>query len=236
MKKKYLIYPLISLIFFVKPVKLFLHTVLAESVYIPVLKAEKFIEEVFMIHSEYERLNELLLMAMSQIDEQNRKRIFSIWREGLDTSFVLARALYFDPFGLVQKITLDKGLKDGVKYGMPVVYKGVLVGKVYYTSSNLSFVMTMYNDNFRVGVVDKRTGILGVYEGGSSPRLLYVPVWADVAKGDTLVTSGIGIIRGGIYVGRITSVEKTGKENFFYKIKVKPFWDFSSSGLFGIVK
>lgn len=236
MRKQYLIYPLISIIFFVKPVKLFLHTILADSIYIPVLKAEKFIEEVFMIYSEYERLNELLLMAMFQIDAQNRKRIFSIWREGLDASFVLARALYFDPFGLVQKITLDKGQNDGVKYGMAVVYKGFLVGKIYYTSANLSFVMTMFNDNFRVGVVDMRTGTLGVYEGGSSPKLLYVPVWADVSKGDTLVTSGIGIIRGGIYVGVVTSVEKTGKEDFFYKIKVKPFWDFSSSGLFGIVK
>ncbi len=234
MFRKYLFFPLVSLIFFIKPVKVFVHTVLADSIYIPVLKAEKYIEEIFYFHREYSKLNELLLLTMEEIEEKNRREIYQLWKSGLDSTVIVARALYFDPFGQVQKITLDRGKDNGVRYGQPVVYRGSLVGKVYYTTDRLSFVMTLYNENFRVGVTDSRTGVVGVLAGGIRPEMLYVPVWADVEPGDTLLTSGIGIIRGGIPVGKIEKVEES--DGFFHRIFVKPFWDFSSTGLFGILR
>ncbi len=234
MSKKQLLFPLISLIFFFKPVKVFIHTLLADSVYIPVLKAEKYVEEIFYFHREYSKLNELLLITMENIEEKNRREIFDLWKSGLDSTVIIARALYFDPFGQVQKITLDRGRDNGVRYGQPVVYRGSLVGKVYYTTDRLSFVMTLYNENFRVGITDRRTGVLGVLAGGIHPEVLYIPLWADVKPGDTLLTSGIGIIRGGIPVGVIEKVDSSS--DFFYRIFVKPFWDFSATGLFGILR
>lgn len=236
MKKSYLIYLLVSLLFFIKPIKTFFHTILADSVYIPVLKAEKFVEELTFMRSQYEKLNELLLLSMGELSEEKRKRLYEIWKNGLDTTYILARALYFDPFGKVQKITLDKGKNSGVRYGLPVVYRGNLVGKVYYTTDRLSFVMSLYNENFRVGVADQRSGVLGVLAGGSTPHLLYVPKWADVREGDTLITSGIGIIKGGIPAGVVDEVKNSSEDQFFFRIKVRPFWDFSSTGIFGIVK
>lgn len=135
------------------------------------------------IRKENERLKEQLDFSIS-LDEKNiPARIIS---RDLDTSY--------------SYITIDKGAKNGIKKGMPVIAfqngNNGLVGKVVQVGSFTSQIMPIYNIDNIVSSRIQKTRDLGLVNGlGAQDQplnLKYIRkgVANELSYGDIVVTSG----------------------------------------------
>jgi rod shape-determining protein MreC len=126
-------------------------------------------------------------------------------------------------------VTIDKGSSDGVRADLAVMASAGVVGRVVVSSARAAKVQLLVDRNAAAGVLIERSRSQGVAIGAGDGllRMEYVSEVADVAIGDTVVTSGIdGIYPKGYVVGKVEAVEKSG--NNYKQILVRPAVDFSS--------
>jgi rod shape-determining protein MreC len=126
-------------------------------------------------------------------------------------------------------VTIDKGTSDHVGLDMAVMAPSGVVGRVVVPSTRASKVQLLTDRNAAAGVLIARSRSQGVVVGTGEEllRMEYVSEVADVAVGDSVVTSGIdGIYPKGYVVGTVEAVEKSG--NSYKQILVRPSVDFSS--------
>lgn len=114
-----------------------------------------------------------------------------------------------DPFA--RKVVVDRGSRQGVTPGWPVVDALGLVGqvtRVYPNSSEVSLITSPEQD---VPVQVLRNGLRLLVSGGGQERLLevrFLDMHADLQAGDILVTSGLdGRYPPGIPVARVLATE-----------------------------
>lgn len=117
-------------------------------------------------------------------------------------------------------ITIDKGLKNGIKQEMGVVAKGSAVGIVKDVSDHFASVMPLINTNMTVGVKLKRSGETGEvsWDGRDPSRAMvnHISRSANPLIGDTLITSGFSTyFPEGILVGTIEDFRIPEGENFY---------------------
>lgn len=117
---------------------------------------------------------------------------------------------------IVEQLEVDKGERDGVRPGMPVVVPEGVVGKVSRTFWDRSLVEPLASSSAAVSVTIERSGVRGIVRrryGGVAElagwEMDYVPARSDVRRGDLVVTSGLG----GVYpprlvVGTVRSVHE----------------------------
>jgi rod shape-determining protein MreC len=126
-------------------------------------------------------------------------------------------------------VVLDKGTASGVERNMTVIAPDGLVGRVIEVARNVSHVKRLIDPGYRVSARALRTrasGILGTQTDGKT-IMEWVSPDADVAVGDTIVTSGLGSVTPkGILLGRVTAVHKKPKK-FSLSVEVDPFVDFN---------
>ncbi|HOJ92859.1 MAG TPA: rod shape-determining protein MreC [Dictyoglomaceae bacterium] len=149
--------------------------------------------------------------------------------EGKNINFIYAEIIGRDPIKWDLEFRINKGEKEKIKVGMPVIYKDQLVGKVVSVGSNYSVVKTIMDPSFIVGVTILETKDQGVLKGAiDHMEMQYLFSDHGIKLNCTLVTSGIDeYFPYGIRVGYITEIEK--KELLvFSKIRVIPFIDFSN--------
>lgn len=91
-------------------------------------------------------------------------------------------------------ILIDRGRDAAITVNMPVVGVNGLVGRIVETSGTTSWVMPLTNPACRVSGVVRRSGVVGIVAArpGGALALTGVPLLADVAPGDLVVTSGLG--------------------------------------------
>jgi rod shape-determining protein MreC len=126
-------------------------------------------------------------------------------------------------------VTIDKGTSDHVGPDMAVMAPSGVVGRVVVPSTRAAKVQLLTDRNAAAGVLIARSRSQGVVVGTGEEllRMEYVSEVADVAVGDSVVTSGIdGIYPKGYVVGTVEAVEKSG--NSYKQILVRPSVDFSS--------
>jgi rod shape-determining protein MreC len=223
---------LLSLLFFIPSVRTFTYNVFIKSFYVPVLKVEATLVEFIEVRRERDRLVGRNLVLEAALGHEVQEKLSEHWSSEIEYG-VIARALTFDPLGIPAEIVLDKGTLDGLEYGDPILAYGDLAGRIMAVRSENSVAITLHNSLFRSGVMDKRSGVLGVIAGGPRVSLGYVPLWADVRPGDTLVTSGLGgLILPGLPVGTVASVDTSRTSPHFLTISVMPFYDHSKTCVF----
>jgi len=152
------------------------------------------------------------------IEENENLRELLALRPRFEPSAQVASILYKarDPF--VRQVVVDKGATDGVKLGAPVIDTLGLIGqvqRVYPWASEVSLI-TDRDQVTPVQVVRNglRAVIFGVgYDGTMEVR--FMPVNADIEKGDLLVTSGIdGVYPTGLPVAFVDSIERNAAYPF----------------------
>jgi rod shape-determining protein MreC len=126
-------------------------------------------------------------------------------------------------------LTLNVGSRQGVMPEMGVMSSGGIVGFVLNTSENFCTVISLLNRNIKVSCELKESDYFGSLEwDGRNYRyatLKQIPYHVDIAKGDTIVTSGYSdTFPEGLMVGVINdfSIE----EGNFYEIRVSLSNDF----------
>lgn len=126
-------------------------------------------------------------------------------------------------------LTINKGRRQGVSRDMGVVGPQGIVGIVLESSENYSTVIPVINRDFRLSVKIHKNDFVGIlsWEGESHrmASLNEIPFHADVAVGDSIVTSGYSaVFPEGLFVGNVKEVEQ--EEGNFYLIRVELGTDF----------
>lgn len=132
-------------------------------------------------------------------------------------------------------ITIDKGKKDGVKKGMAVITKSGLVGKISKVSQKSSEVKLLTSDDItyktsvtiRINEKDNYAILNGYEEKANLLKVSAVDKSTEVNKGDIVLTSGLGEIPQGIYVGTVEKSE-IDQYNLSKIIYIKPSQDYNN--------
>ena len=116
-------------------------------------------------------------------------------------------------------VILNKGEKEGIRPGWPVIYKeGILVGKIYKTYKKTSEVLLLNSAYSKVaGTLSGERKTLGLVQGEYKLglKMIYIPKDTKLKKGDLIVTSGIeDNIPQGLIIGKIEKIKSKEEEPF----------------------
>lgn len=122
----------------------------------------------------------------------------------------------FDPFR--QMVLLNKGERDGVFVGHPLLDAHGVLGQVVHVSPFTSSALLITDPSHAVPVQVNRNGLRSIAVGTGEDDILdipHLPNNADIEVGDLLITSGLGLrFPPGYPVATISSIEKDPTEPF----------------------
>lgn len=136
------------------------------------------------------------LQKLATLTEQNVRLRELLNSSALVDDAVLATELIgIDPNPFTQRILIDKGAKDGVLLGQPVLDARGLMGQVIEVMPYSSRVLLLTDITHSIPVQVNRNGLRAIASGtGNLERLelRHVADTADIKEGDLLVSSGLG--------------------------------------------
>ena len=160
----------------------------------------------FTSHSELLAENEKLkaeallmqrrLQRLAALTEQNvRLRELLNSAALVDDEVLVSELIGVDPNPFSHRIIIDKGSKDGVFLGQPVLDARGLMGQVVEVMPYSSRVLLLTDNTHSIPVQVNRNGLRVIAMGTGNPESLelrHVADTADVKEGDLLVSSGLG--------------------------------------------
>ncbi len=141
-------------------------------------------------------LNSMRLQKLQALERENMRL-----RELLGSSFrltervLVAELLTIDLDPSFQQVMVNKGQRDGVFLGQPVLDASGVMGQVTGAYPFASRVVLITDPSHAIPVQINRNGLRAVATGrglGMLLQLEHLPHNADVRQGDLLVTSGLG--------------------------------------------
>ncbi|WP_354003479.1 rod shape-determining protein MreC [Collinsella tanakaei] len=177
--------------------------------------------------SDLKDQNAQLTAQVAELSEaqQTAQRLESLL--GLQSTYNLqstaARIIGSSSDAWSQTVTIDKGTLDGLTLGMPVCNAYGVIGQITEVALNSSTVLLINDETSGVSAMVQSSRAQGVLRGQADGtlRLEYVPVDAQVASGDIVITSGIGgVFPKGLPLGTVSSVEKSDND-VYYTIVVR---------------
>jgi rod shape-determining protein MreC len=119
-------------------------------------------------------------------------------------------------------IIVNKGKKDGIRQGMPVVNRLGLVGQIYSTYNQTSEVVPLLSKKFAVNALQENGQNHVIIYGDTEFLVIpFFPASIDLSPGDTFVTSGLdNVYPSGIKIGEVVDVSPEDKQ--FNKILLRP--------------
>jgi rod shape-determining protein MreC len=169
------------------------------------------------LREENARLREANFKLQAAANENRDLRRLLQLREKLKGSLLSAQVIGKEISSAsfrVHRLRLDRGERDRVRPGMPVLTADGLVGQVLRAWGRYSDVLLVADKNSAIDVVVQRSGARGTLKGTGTDehyvcRLEHLSREDDVQVGDVLVTSGFGQrFPAAILVGRIKDVSK----------------------------
>lgn len=184
------------------------------------------------LREEIERLKTLEVQAEELRQENQRLERLLEFKSRLasDSPFQgqAANVIGRNPDTWFARVQVDKGSRDGVRPGTPVVTASGLVGRVSMTEPFTSTVLLLTDPDSGVGAeVQRQTSRAGGVVrglGGPEPGLVmqFYDRDADVLVGDRVVTSGYGgIFPRGLPIGLVTEVT-TGEFGLVKRAVIQP--------------
>jgi rod shape-determining protein MreC len=199
---------------------------------------------VYLVEVQAE--NERLRARLARLDQEHeqltaealenrRLRSLLSLRERVGGQVIAAQVIGRDvsPFFRVTRVEVDRGERDHVREGMPVVSARGLVGQIRRTWGRYSDVLLAVDEGSAVDVIVQRTGSRGMLRGTGEDdrymsRIEYLGRDDEVRVGDLVHTSGLGQrFPASILVGRITRIVRADS-GMFQEVEVAPAVDFST--------
>lgn len=183
--------------------------------------------------------NKLLIEKLKALEENNARLLeFRFENEQLRSLLAMSRevadegvgatVIGYDPSGWVKGIVIDKGSREGLTVGLPVVVGVGLVGQTVSVSRTASRVLLITDHASGVDVLVQDSRVRGVSEGSGSVLcdLRYVGAGEGVRIGDRVITSGMdGVYPKGLLVGHIADVSKP-VGSMFQSLELRPAVNF----------
>lgn len=147
------------------------------------------------IQADYERLADLFDYSSAAVDQQ----VVAADVIGGDSSNLLRNST----------ILINRGARDGIAAGMPVVTGQGLVGRVIRVSADAAQVLLITSPNSFVSARVQSSRAEGTVEGDISGPLemRFIPLGSAVAPGDVALTSGLGgNFPADLIIGQVTAV------------------------------
>ncbi len=184
------------------------------------------------LKDENRQLRERQVRSAQQLQQTGQLQAENAYlRQLLDASkrvqlkTVMSEILYDarDPFS--RKVVIDRGARNGLLAGQPVIDEVGVIGQVTRTYPFTAEVTLLTDKDHAIPVQVLRSGVRGVAYGRGQTgelELRFMASNADIQKGDVLTTSGIdGIYPAGLAVATVTSVD-TKTSDAFARILCKP--------------
>ncbi|MDH0144009.1 rod shape-determining protein MreC [Pseudomonas alcaligenes] len=136
------------------------------------------------------------LQKLATLTEQNvRLRELLNSAALVEEKVLVTELIGVDPNPFTHRILIDKGEKDGVFLGQPVLDARGLMGQVVEVMPYTARVLLLTDTNHSIPVQDNRNGLRAIAVGTGNPERLelrHVADTADIKEGDLLVSSGMG--------------------------------------------
>lgn len=162
-------------------------------------------------------------LALKKENDQLRELLSSSPKAGGRVVVAQILSVAADPF--VREVVLDKGSRDGVYRGQPVLDAFGVFGQVVSVSPLTCNVLLLTDSRSAVPVQDNRNGLRAMVIGTGDIdelRIAHVTDSEDILPGDLLVTSGLGErYPPGYPVGTVLEVKHPSGDEFA-DVTVKP--------------
>jgi len=178
-------------------------------------------EEIKWLRQENHRYIEAYLQY------QRLQRLLN-FREQTPLDVVAAAVVGRNSSSWTEIIYINRGTRDKVAQGVPVVTYDGLVGQVIHAAPALSQVMLLTDFRSGVDAIVQRTRASGVVAGRGRrlAELKFLPVGADLQAGDRLISSGMGgVFPKGLIIGEVKDIHRNGRQT--QQVEIQPSVDFS---------
>lgn len=135
-----------------------------------------------------------------------------------DAGFISARVVAEESDAFAHSMVAYIGNKNVAKGDVVLSDRGV-VGRLDKVAGAYAKIILLTDINSKIPVMLEKTRIRGILSGDNTtvPKLIFVPLDAEINPGDRIVTSGVsGVFPAGLPVGVVIAASKN-------EIKVKPF-------------
>lgn len=184
---------------------------------------------------ENQRLKKALGQSLEQLNRyreteiaNDRLRHLIGFEKEIPRPMIAAQVVGKDPSAWSKTIIVDKGTRDSVRQGTPVVIPEGIVGVVVEASARYAKVLLLTDPNSAVDALVQQTRARGIVKGGGADYCVfdYVLRKHEISVGDMVVSSGLdGVFPKGFRVGRISEIVRQNA-GIFQKVSVTPYVDF----------
>jgi rod shape-determining protein MreC len=200
-----------------------------ESLSVRVMNASYTYEENRILRGRLMEVSRDNMALREQVHEIRRLRQLVGFSTECSASCVPARVLGEADQREGGGIKIDSGTEANIDKDMVVISPDGLVGRVVEAWDGYSRVKRLIDAGSKVSAMLSRTRSGGILRTSSGGGLVmeWVPPKADVAPGDTVISSGYGlVIPKGIPIGQVRSIVERPTE-FSLSLEVVPFVDFN---------
>jgi rod shape-determining protein MreC len=215
--------------------RLVFHRVMVGTVLYPVQATISSFDGTLGMYRENEilrRENAALRAENDWLHEDRRQvprlREMARFQNSVSLRLKAARVIAQDPGRFQSAWVIDLGLVDSLAVNMPVLTSQGVVGKIVKVYRNHSLVQLLTDHSFKVSVQSSRSRARGILESDGPERLVArFPAGSDVARGDSLTTTGLGgVFPKGLRLGtagrEVTRQEKE-HQDVIRSFRVQPF-------------
>jgi rod shape-determining protein MreC len=185
------------------------------------------------INKELAEENVRLRMMIENLQLENADSVkTSFHSNDLMFQFFPARVINNSVNRAFNYITLNKGIRHGLKPDQGIISSSGIVGVIAQVSESYAMGLSVLNSRWSVSAKLEKSGHYGslIWPGGDHRYAVLneIPLHVDIAQGDTVVTSGYSsIFPEGIMIGTIYDFNRPDGENY-YSIMVTLSVDFKS--------
>jgi len=178
----------------------------------------RLMEENALLHDERLVLNSKIQKFEILEAENERLREMLQSSERLDERVLIAELLAVDLQPFRHQIVINKGKREGVYDGQPIVDANGVMGQIVHVGPFSSTVLLITDPTHAIPVQVNRNGLRSVAVGTGQSHLMqleYLSNNADIKEGDLVVSSGLGSrFPSGYPVGVVHDISRVPGEPF----------------------
>ena len=144
--------------------------------------------QIFLQQTQLQRLEGLMAenMRLRELLDSSRR---------INERVLIAEIMSVDLEPFSHQIVLNKGSRNGIYIGQPIIDADGVMGQVIGVTPFTSIAMIITDPSHAIPVVNNRNGLRAIAIGTGKSNTLdipHIPNNADIQEGDLLVTSGLG--------------------------------------------
>ncbi len=177
---------------------------------------------------------------LREVEQENKtlRNQLGLKEQLKDLEFTAADIIGRGPSNISNILLINKGSRDGLQAGMPVVSSNMLLGRLSEINSNYSKVLLLTDPSSVVNILVEESRATGVLKGevGFNLKIESVSQDAPLLKGQRIITSGLGgTLPKGLIIGEVEEIISP-KSDIFQSARIKPAADFNHLEMVFVIK